>query len=233
MVALSLVIVANGMLYWVLGPGRTLDFLARIFGTTHPTLPDGRPDLPPIDVLKAAYVEHPLRIGLHYVFMPLVLLVALAQFSPRLRARRPALHRWLGRAFFLCFALGLGGAVLKIATGDVYGGTLSRVQFTGMALTTILCGAMGGRAALRRDFAAHERWMWRTYMVLWSSAVVSRVAILVVVPVLWRWMGGRAEDYPVPYNAVLAASWSLPLLLGKRRGPDLSTRASVSRSVPW
>jgi hypothetical protein len=130
------------------------------------------------------------------------------------------------RAFFLCFAFGVGGAILKIVTGDVYGGTLSRIQFSGMACAAIVCAVLGGRAALRRDFSAHEGWMWRTYLVLWSSSVASRLGILFLVPVVWRWMGGRVEDYPIPYNAVLAASWSLPLLV--RFGPKASNEAGGS-----
>jgi uncharacterized membrane protein len=155
----------------------------------------------------------PLTIGLHYVSMPLVLVMSIFQFSARLRRRRPRLHRWLGRAFFAALLLGVSGAVQKVVTGDVYGGVLSQVQFGGMAITTLACATAGGLAAKRRDFAAHERWMWVTYLVLWSSSAMSRLGILLVVPVWWKLVGGRQEDYVVPYNAVVGASWVLPPLI--------------------
>jgi hypothetical protein len=211
MIVLSGVMVANGALYWLFGPARTLGILTHVFALTHPRFADGSPNLPPLPVLTTSYVEHPVGIALHYVFMPLLLVAALFQFSVAVRAARPAFHRWLGRAFFAALLVGVGGAVSKIVRGDLYGGTLSRVQFTGMALTTLFCAAMGAAAALRREFARHERWMWRTYCVVWSSSVMSRLGILLVVPLLWRWWGIESEtNYVLAYNLILAASWIVP-----------------------
>src|SRR5262245_2467570 len=204
---------ANAILYSVLGVPRTLAILERVFGLTHPHPADGRALLPPLDTIRVTYVEHPIGIALHYLFMPLALLVGAVQFSARLRQARPALHRVAGRVFFAALLVGVAGAVIKIVRGDLYGGTLSRLQFSGMAATTLVCATMGAVAARRRRLVAHERWMWRTYLVVWSSSVVSRLGILLLVPLAWRWMGTRSEDYVIPYNAVLAASWAVPLFV--------------------
>jgi hypothetical protein len=55
--------------------------------------------------------------------------------------------------------------------------------------------------------------MWVTYHVLWSSSAMSRLGILLLVPVWWGIAGGRQEEYVVPYNAVVGASWMLPPLI--------------------
>jgi uncharacterized membrane protein len=187
-------------------------------------------DIPPLGAFLRSYAASPITIGLHYVFMPLVLVASIFQFSARLRRSRPRLHRWLGRVFFAALLLGVGGAVHKVVTGDVYGGVLSQVQFGGMAIMTLACATAGGLAAKRRDFAAHERWMWVTYLVLWSSSAMSRLGILLLVPVWWKLGGGRHEDYVVPYNVVVGASWIVPPLIARlgqrpaRGAPAASSR---------
>ncbi len=204
---LSVVVVVNALAYWFLGTTRALELVREVFGLTHPRLSDGTVDIPPVRYFLVSFAESPISIGLHYIFMPLVLVASVFQFSSRLRRRHPTVHRWLGRAFFGGVVFGVGGAVHKIFTADLYGGLLSQVQFTGMAVVTLASAGAGGRAALKKDFVAHERWMWRTFFVLLSSAAVSRLGILFVVPAWWSLAGGREEDYSLPYNAVLAASW--------------------------
>jgi len=228
--------VVNGVSYWLFGPAATLSAVRSVFGLTHPHLASGEIVLPPVDAFQTSFVAHPVGIALHYVFMPLMLVAALFQFSAGLRARRPRVHRWLGRVFFACLLIGVAGGLARVVTGELYGGALSRLQFSGMAIMTLTCATLGGAAALRRDFVAHQRWMWRTYLVVWSSAVVSRLLILFVVPVLWRWMGGRYEDYVVPYNAVLVASWAFPPVIADaflelRRSKPARSPASITPAI--
>jgi uncharacterized membrane protein len=86
--------------------------------------------------------------------------LALLQLWPRLRARRPALHRALGRTTAV---VGAGMAVSGIAL--VYtapGRPVSELIFMStflLAFGALL--ALGVRAAVRGDFVAHRAWMVR------------------------------------------------------------------------
>ena len=54
------------------------------------------------------------------------------------------------------------------------GGPIAAVGFSALAIATGTCTALGWRAAVRRQFSEHRRWMWRTFLQL-CSAVVIRV----------------------------------------------------------
>lgn len=201
----------NGMLYWVFGPEGALDIVNAIFALTHGG-PDGqaRP-VPAIEEFRRSFPGSQ-SIALHYFAMPLVLVAGAAQFSQPVREKAPRLHRATGWVMVTATLLGVSGALYRTFAGQLYGGMLSQLQFAGMGAMVLVCLSMGVVSARRRDFRVHERWMLRTYLVLWSSAVVSRLGLLLWVPLLWQIMGQRPEDYGVPYNAILFFSWAFPVV---------------------
>ena len=73
-----------------------------------------------------------------------------------------------------------------------------------LAIATAAFVLLGWQAALQRRFADHERWMWRTYMLLISAIVI-------------RMIGGAATvagvDAPWLYPFSAWASWLLPLMV--------------------
>ncbi len=109
----------------------------------------------------------------HLVAGPLTLVVGTVLLSERFRRWVPAWHRRLGRIQVGCVLVLLVPSGLWMAryaaTGVVAGAGLGM-----LAVATAICCAMGWRAAVARRFAQHERWMWRTYLLL-CSAVVIRV----------------------------------------------------------
>ena len=68
----------------------------------------------------------------HIIASPIALATGVLQFLPRLRARRPALHRWTGRIYALAILFG-GLAGLAMAL-DAAGG--ARVTLLGPVLRT-------------------------------------------------------------------------------------------------
>ena len=106
---------------------------------------------------------HPVPEALHRVGGALFLLLGAMQFSPRLRARRPALHRLSGRIF-------IGLSLVAVATAIYM--SLVFPYSEGERLPTLVFGAFMGYAVLRafvhirrRQVQAHREWMTRAFTV--------------------------------------------------------------------
>lgn len=98
------------------------------------------------------------------------LLVGPWQFLPRLRARVPRLHRWLGRCYAVACLLG-GGSGLVLALGASTG-PVSTAGFGLLAIAWIYTTGNGWRTALRREFLAHRRWMIRSFALTFAAVTL-------------------------------------------------------------
>ena len=136
----------------------------------------------------------------HLLAGPLVLGLGLLQLNSRLRQRFPTWHRYGGRVQAV-LVLGLlvpsGLMMAAYSAAGPWGGC-------GQALLAICTAGtllLGLRAAWRKDFLAHRRWMLRNYTLL-CSAVVLRVMIGLALVTGWL----------APEVDVLAvwSSWIIP-----------------------
>lgn len=109
----------------------------------------------------------------HIASGPLSLLLGLILLSKTFRLRFPEWHRRLGRAQGLCVLLLVAPSGLAMAW-YAQPGPIAALSFATLALATAACVALGWRAAVRRRFADHQRWMTRTFVLL-CSAVALRV----------------------------------------------------------
>lgn len=134
----------------------------------------------------------------HVVSGPVTLLLGLLLLSDAFRRRYPARHRVLGR-------MQIAAVLLLVAPSGFWMAwraptPLAVAGFTSLAVLTGVCGLQGWRAAVRRRFQQHRRWMTRCYALLWSAVVL-------------RAIGGASEVLGVtgayPYAAWL--SWLIPL----------------------
>lgn len=117
------------------------------------------------------YDAHLALVWAHAVSGILALTIGPWQFVESLRRRR-SLHRWAGRLYL---AAVLAAAVTGFRMGMMaFGGLGPQVAFCLLALAWLATGAMALRTVLRRDFAAHRRWMVRNY-TLTLTAVWIRV----------------------------------------------------------
>lgn len=138
----------------------------------------------------------------HIASGPVALLLGLVLVNEPFRLRYPNWHRALGRVqavgvLFIVAPSGLWMA-FRAATGPV-----AVVGFATLAVATGTSVALGWRAAVKRRFAEHRRWMWRCYLLLCSAVVLRLIVGLTLVT-------GFQADWLDPTMAW--ASWLLPLV---------------------
>lgn len=148
--------------------------------------------------IKQQYLEiAPWRLAFFvHVFTSMFALAAgLTQFSTRLRARWPALHRRVGWLYIVNVCLVTGPASLVMAR-YANGGRTSRVAFCLLALLWMGTTAMGLVTARRRDWEGHREWMVRSY-ALTLSALTLRA---------WKWVL-VAMFHPPPMDVYRLVAW--------------------------
>lgn len=156
---------------------------------------------------REAYFFGPYRWAfyVHLVSGPLSLILGTILISDRFRARWPRWHRRLGRTQGICVLLLVVPSGLWMARYAATG-ALAGAGLAALAIATAVCVTLGWRAAVQRRFAAHRRWMWRTFLLL-ASAVVIRI------------IGGLATvtdfDAPWLYPASCWGSWLVPLAINE------------------
>lgn len=101
-----------------------------------------------------------LSAFIHLAVATPLLVLAPLQFSRRVRARIPIWHRRVGRMFLACSLLAAAGAVYLGATFERVG---SRIPLVLFGLLWFAFSISAWATARRRLFAAHERFVVRSY----------------------------------------------------------------------
>lgn len=158
-----------------------------------------------LDYSPDAYRHHwALRAWLipHILGAAPALLLAPLQFSTRLRAQRPRLHRWTGRVYvFGCLTASV--AAFRLALGsrcELCVPPLSLLSMLWFATTALAYGL-----ALRGAFVQHRQFMIRSY-VLMNAFVVIRLTDFVPIPL-------PIEDEEARRSVFEWLCWVVPLLL--------------------
>lgn len=125
--------------------------------------------------MREVYRAHPLAIYLHVFGAMFALALGPFQFLNGLRARRPVLHRWMGR-LYLALGVGVGGTAGLFMAFHAFGGSLARSGFALLALAWLYTGWQAWRAIRARDIARHRLWMRRNF-ALSLAAVTLRVLL--------------------------------------------------------
>ena len=112
---------------------------------------------------------------LHISVAPVALVLGSLQLFPGLRARKPALHRWVGRVYGGSILIA-GGAGLVVALGAA-GGIVASLGFGVLAVLWLGITANAVRLAVIGRIAQHRRWMYRSF-ALTFSAVTLRLYLL-------------------------------------------------------
>ncbi len=146
----------------------------------------------------------PLAFFAHVGLAPLALLLMPFQLVPRLRARRPAVHRWIGRSYAVLVLLsGLGGLAMALGT-EV--GPVAALGFGLLAvlwLSTTAAGVWNVRAG---DIAAHRQWMIRSAALIFAGVTLRLELPLLVASGL---------EFPVAYTIVAWLCWVPNLLVAE------------------
>lgn len=148
----------------------------------------------PDDPFMVKFAIGGLAVPMHFFGAGLALLLVPLQASARIRQRWPMLHR-IGGGLSVggIVAAAIGGLVMAM---QAHRGWITGVPFALLAVAWLAATSLGVRHALRRDFAAHRRWMLRC-MALTSSAITLRIILFAGTGLL-----------QLPFDAVyIAAAW--------------------------
>jgi uncharacterized membrane protein len=155
--------------------------------------------------LSAANMNMHPRASLSHLAAGAVLFILVPlQFSRRLRARHPAVHRWNGRAL-LVLATAAGGAGLYLGVAQPYGGAWESLATTLFGGFFLFAAARGYLAIRRRDIARHREWMVRFF------AVAIGISVIRVVGMGHFLVMGTEAIQPRGFAAGLWAGWLLTL----------------------
>ncbi|MFD5830829.1 DUF2306 domain-containing protein [Lentzea sp. NPDC060358] len=129
-----------------------------------------------LDVDQArAPVQGPVHYGLlvaHIFTGTVAVLAGVSQFWPGLRARRPRVHRVMGRVYV---AAVLPSSVLGVVCAQLsLAGLASQAPLTVLSVLWFASAVLGLRTARRRQFGAHRIWMIRGF-ALTGAAVTGRL----------------------------------------------------------
>jgi len=142
--------------------------------------------------MRAAFEAQRGGVYLHVFASAVALILGPFQFSNRLRARRPALHRWSGR-IYLGVGVLAGGLSGLFMAAHAFGGPAARLGFACLALGWLYTGLRAYLAIRAGNVASHRRWMVRNFALtfaavtlrLWlPGAMVSGMAFEAAYPVI-------------------------------------------------
>ena len=121
--------------------------------------------------MRAVFEAERVALYTHVFASVLALALGPFQFSARLRARYPALHRWSGR-LYLAVGIVVGGLAGLYMAFHAFGGAVAQTGFACLALAWLYTGARAYLAIRRRDIVSHRRWMVRNYALTFAAVTL-------------------------------------------------------------
>lgn len=128
------------------------------------------------------------------------LVLAVLQLATRLRARRPALHRWTGRAYLLLMTTSMLAAyafLLDAPAAAYFGGTAFDLQLWVLASSTVATAALAFAAIRRRDVAGHRAWITMNISFMLTAPLLR---------IIWTALGRIDHDLELMMAIDLGAS---------------------------
>ncbi|MHC0054126.1 DUF2306 domain-containing protein [Actibacterium sp. D379-3] len=157
-----------------------------------------------MDFVAYHAIERKLAFFGHIIFAPVALALLPFQFRVTLRATRPAVHRWIGRAYGLAVLIsGVGGLFLAFGTRA---GPVAAAGFGLLAVLWLGCTGLGIAMARAGKAAQHRRWMIRS-----AALTFAAVTLRLYLPILIA--GGLA--FPAAYSIVAWLCWVPNLLVAE------------------
>lgn len=121
--------------------------------------------------MRSTFEAHRLAIYTHVFASAVALALGPAQFSSRLRAKRPSLHR-LGGRLYLGIGIALGGVAGLYMALHAFGGAIARAGFVCLALLWLYTGLRAYLAIRAGDVVAHRRWMMRNFSLTFAAVTL-------------------------------------------------------------
>jgi uncharacterized membrane protein len=121
--------------------------------------------------MRATFESYRAGIYLHVFASAVALVLGPFQFSARLRGKRPALHRWMGR-LYLGVGVLVGGLAGLFMAWHAFGGIVSRLGFAALAAAWLYTGLRAYVAIRARDITSHRRWMVRNFSLTFAAVTL-------------------------------------------------------------
>ena len=120
--------------------------------------------------IRSVVERVPLQALTHMIIAPIALFIGPFQFVPSLRARRPQLHRLMGRTYVAaCTIAGVGA----LATAPyASGGPVAAIGFATLAFLWITVTLGAWRAAMARNFDLHRLLMRFSYAMTFGAVTL-------------------------------------------------------------
>lgn len=176
-----------------------------------------------VDVLAESFRERPWSIFVHALIGSVGLAAGPFLLLPSLLARRPHLHRTLGKVY-VASAVVIGASGLYLAP-YAFGGPVAQAGFAGMGVALLIPTLLAYRAIRAGRVTAHRRWAIMSFAVLFSA-----VTLRLWLPIL---VGLHLGDFAPAYRWAAWLSWVPNLAVAAwltRRPPAVSL--PVRRSTP-
>lgn len=143
----------------------------------------------------------------HVMLAAVLTFGGLLQLIPAVRKRAPILHRWTGRVYVLAaLAAAIGGTALTWLRHTAASSMINDIAITGNAVAILVCAVFAWRTARARDFARHQAWATRLFLV------VSGVWFLRVGMMAWG-IAGQGWGMAAFFDAWVFGSYLAPLAL--------------------
>ncbi|HLY55568.1 MAG TPA: DUF2306 domain-containing protein [Stellaceae bacterium] len=148
-------------------------------------------------------------IGLHFLTGSLLLVLGPIQFVAAIRARAPAVHRWIGRVYVTAaLVTGIGGLAYIALKGTVGGGPMN-LGFGLYGVLVVIAAAQAFRHARARRFELHRAWAIRLFALAVGSWLYRMDYGF------WSLLtdnAGESDNYTGPFDVVMAFLFYLPNL---------------------
>lgn len=156
-----------------------------------------------------------LAVALHLLFSVIVLLGGPLQFSAKLRAKFPKFHRISGRIYiFSGILISLSGVYMVFTKGTV-SGWLGDLSISINAFLVVLCAFFTIRQARQKQFASHQRWAMRLFLVM-SGVWFFRIGLMFWLLVNGGPVGFDPVTFRGPFLVFLGfGQYILPLLFAE------------------
>lgn len=123
-----------------------------------------------------------LLVGVHVMLAIIMVVGGPLQFIPQIRNRFRTFHRWLGRTYVIIAILMAIDGFTMVWTRGTVGGMLQHISISIQAIYIISFAILAIKFARKKDFAAHQNWAWRLFMVcngVWFFRVVLMAWLLI------------------------------------------------------
>ena len=137
-------------------------------------------------------------LRVHIAASGVAMLLGAFQFFKPLRRNAPTLHRWMGSVYITACTVGgfAGGTIAFSSTA----GPIAGMGFFLLAVLWVPFTLLALAAAMRKDFAAHERWMIRSFALTFGA-----VTLRIYLPIAIIQANG---EFPLDaYRIIAWAAW--------------------------